>query len=526
MTGSWNSMVWRSFVVSMLGCSAFAEQHVFYETFSAGWEERWVPSSSEKYAGRMETAKMKQSDDIGLRVMDKAKFYGISSKFTPITPGKDTVVLQYELALEEGLDCGGAYLKFLSQGFEPKDLDNETPYSVMFGPDKCGQTNKVHFIFRHKNPVTGEYEEHHLKSPPAVPVDKNTHVYTAVIHPDNTFEVMIDGEVKSEGSLLESFDPPVNPPKEIDDPEDQKPSDWVDEAQIVDPDATKPDDWDEDAPYMIEDVDATKPEDWLEDEPVMVDDASAVVPEDWDEEEDGEWQPPQIENPKCADVSGCGPWKRPMKKNPDYKGKWTAPMIPNPEYKGEWSPRKIPNPDYFEDSDPVKSLADIGGVAVEIWTMSDGMVFDNILVTSDKAYAQELLENTWKLKSLAQKTAQEIERAKMTPTEPAGWEYVDKLIDAVPFLSKLRSDNADKYTKLKENYIIVYSVVALNAVICLLVLLRLLSGKSKSDAAVDAGKAKKEDITQEDDTQAAEGEEEEIKEEDQDNKPRRRSRRA
>ncbi len=31
----------------------------------------------------------------------------------------------------------------------------------------------------------------------------------------------------------------MNPPKEIDDPEDKKPEDWVDEAKISDPDATK-----------------------------------------------------------------------------------------------------------------------------------------------------------------------------------------------------------------------------------------------------------------------------------------------
>eukprot|EP00961_Rhodomonas_salina_P075294 1010220-Rhodomonas_salina.1 len=41
-------------------------------------------------------------------------------------------------------------------------------------------------------------------------------------------------------SLLKDLDPPINPEKEIDDPEDKKPADWVDEAEIDDPDATKP----------------------------------------------------------------------------------------------------------------------------------------------------------------------------------------------------------------------------------------------------------------------------------------------
>ena len=47
------------------------------------------------------------------------------------------------------------------------------------------------------------------------------------------------------GNLLLSMLPSVNPPKEIDDPDDKKPEDWVDEAKIDDPEATKPDDWDE-----------------------------------------------------------------------------------------------------------------------------------------------------------------------------------------------------------------------------------------------------------------------------------------
>jgi calnexin len=51
----------------------------------------------------------------------------------------------------------------------------------MFGPDKCGSTNKVHFIFRHKNPMTGEWEEKHLKNPPAPKITKTTALYTLVV---------------------------------------------------------------------------------------------------------------------------------------------------------------------------------------------------------------------------------------------------------------------------------------------------------------------------------------------------------
>jgi len=41
-------------------------------------------------------------------------------------------------------------------------------------------------IIRHKSPKTGEVEEKHLKFPPSVLTDSDTHVYTAVLHPNNT----------------------------------------------------------------------------------------------------------------------------------------------------------------------------------------------------------------------------------------------------------------------------------------------------------------------------------------------------
>jgi hypothetical protein len=49
----------------------------------------------------------------------------------------------------------------------------------------------------------------------------------------------VNGEEKSKGTLLEDFTPSVNPPKEIDDTDDKKPSDWVDIQKIADPEARK-----------------------------------------------------------------------------------------------------------------------------------------------------------------------------------------------------------------------------------------------------------------------------------------------
>lgn len=83
------------------------------------------------------------------------------------------------------------------------------------------------------------------------------------------------------GSLLEDVSPPVNPPKEIDDPEDFMPKDWDEREKIPDPEATKPEDWDEDAPMQIPDPDAVKPGGWLDDEPEMVPDPTSEKPDDW-----------------------------------------------------------------------------------------------------------------------------------------------------------------------------------------------------------------------------------------------------
>ena len=293
--------------------------------------------------------------DKGLVLKDKAAHHAISAKFDKAISNKgETLVVQYEVKLQGGLECGGAYMKLLQDNkqLHADEFSNASPYIIMFGPDKCGSTNKVHFIFRHKNPKTGEYEEKHLKSPPSARIPKTTTLYTLIVRPDQTFEIKIDGESSKTGSLLEDFTPAVNPEKEIDDPNDKKPDDWVEQAKIPDPDATKPADWDEDAPYEIVDEDAEKPDDWLENEPTMVDDPEAEKPEDWDDEEDGDWVAPKVPNPKCDEVSGCGPWEKPMMKNPEYKGKWTPPMIDNPAYKGEWKPKKIANPDFFEDKTP------------------------------------------------------------------------------------------------------------------------------------------------------------------------------
>jgi calnexin len=344
-----------------------------------------------------------------------ARRYAVTSPFLKQIDLSDDLplIIQYEVQLQEGLTCGGAYVKVYeaTSDFDPVKVSPNTPYSIMFGPDRCGSTDKVHFIIRWKNPVTGLVEEKHATRSPAAKSDKLSHLYTLIIRPDTTFVIKIDGKVEREGKLgvSDEFSPSILPSLEIDDPTDVKPADWVDDKEIADPDATKPNDWDENQPSTIPDESAEKPFGWLDNEPDIIPDPSAKQPEDWDEDEDGKWEAPLVSNPKCEAAVGCGKWTRPTKSNPLYKGKWRAPMIANPLFKGIWAPRKITNPAFFEDVHLNRlSGAKMAALGVEVWTMNGGITFDNFLVTRSEDEAEIFSKETFTDKQRAQEAALKI----------------------------------------------------------------------------------------------------------------------
>jgi len=184
--------------------------------------------------------------------------------------------------------------------------------------------------------------------------DVFTHLYTLILQPDGTYEVLIDNESAQKGSLDEDWD--FLPPKMIKDPEASKPEDWDDRAKIDDPEDSKPEDWDQ--PEHIADPDATKPE-------------------DWDDEMDGEWEPPMIDNP-------------------EYKGEWKPRQIDNPEYKGKWVHPEIDNPEYdAEEGKKLGKYDEICKFGFDLWQVKSGTIFDNILITDDVEEAKKIGEETW-----------------------------------------------------------------------------------------------------------------------------------
>merc|ERR1712226_630777 len=206
-----------------------------------------------------------------------------------------------------------------------------TPYNIMFGPDKCGYTKRTHLIFNYDGKNVLKKSDLAYKQEG----EGTSHLYRLVLKPDNTVRVDIDEEKIYEGSLKEDWE--LLKPKEISDPDDKKPGDWVDDSMIDDPETKKPD--------------------------------------DWDDEEDGEWEAP-------------------MKDNPEYKGDWYAKRISNPAYKGMWEAKKIANPE-FEDDDAVYKFADFGFIGSDLWQVKAGTIFDNVIITDDKAEADAFAKK-WK----------------------------------------------------------------------------------------------------------------------------------
>lgn len=157
---------------------------------------KWIKSADAKYRDQPILVKPPTKSvagyeaDKGVQLTQEMKHYGFGARFpTPLRFDRDEVVIQYELKLEERLNCGGAYIKLLRDGaIKLEKLNNESPYTIMFGPDKCGTDSRLHFILKYMNPVSKMWTEHHYDGHIKPKIDRS---YLA-LRKDNTFEVFID----------------------------------------------------------------------------------------------------------------------------------------------------------------------------------------------------------------------------------------------------------------------------------------------------------------------------------------------
>lgn len=358
--------MFKLFLLLVLAVSVSGKIY-FQEDFNdASWEKRWVSSTSWKDASEMGEWKQTagkwyggDGSDKGLQTSGDARFYGLSAKLDEVFDNKDKqLVIQMSVKHEQSIDCGGAYVKLMGD-IDQASFGGDTPYQVMFGPDICGPANrKTHVIFNYP-----PKDENLLISPQVkVETDRLSHLYSLVVNPDNTFEVFIDLKSVKQGKLADSWE--FLKPREIKDPAQSKPEDWVDTPKMEDPDDVKPEGYD-DIPEQIPDPDATKPD-------------------DWDDEEDGEYEPPMIDNPEYL-----GPWRPRMIDHPGYKGPWIHPMIPNP--------------DFEDDPELYHRCRDCSHIGFELWQVKSGTIFDDIIVTDSWEEAQEYAAKTFTAKQSGEK---------------------------------------------------------------------------------------------------------------------------
>jgi len=374
-------------LTALLFCAAATAEVYFEESFSS--MEKWVGGASPgKEMGEWKLTPgawfVDEEANKGLSTTEDMRHHAISAKMDKVasSKGKD-LVIQFSAKYEahQYAFCGGGYIKLMPESFKQATFGGDDEYNIMFGPDLCGyDVSHIHLIFNHKG-------ENLLKTEkiPLEYSDKNefTHLYTAHIKPDGTYEVFFDQVSKAKGNIVEDWG---FPKPTIDDPEDKKPEDWVDEQEMDDPEDKKPDGYD-DIPAQIADPDATKPE-------------------DWDDEDDGEWEAPLIDNP-------------------EFKGEFVAKKIPNPAYKGEWSPAQIANKD-FEEGVQLAAYDSLY-VGYELWIVNNGTIFDNILVTDDIEYAKAQGEKLWKPTSEGEKAVKEAWDKENKPADdPADEEGADE----------------------------------------------------------------------------------------------------
>ncbi|CAL9067584.1 unnamed protein product [Musa banksii] len=172
-----------------------------------------------------------------------------------------------------------------------------------------------------------------------------------------------------------------------------------------------------------------------------------------------------------------------MKRNAEYKGKWHAPLIDNPNYKGIWKPQVIDNPDYFELDKP--DFEPVTAIGIEIWTMQDGILFDNILIVSNEKVAESYRAEMWKPKYEIEKEKQKAEDAAASATSDVLSDFQKKVFDVlykiadIPFLEAYKNQIIDVSEKAEKQPILTVGFLVSIVVVVATTILRLLFGRKK-----------------------------------------------
>ena len=142
-------------LLNILSLTAVFGTVYFKETFDEGLSDKWIESKSKDDYGKFIISAGKffadASSSKGLQTSQDAKFYAIATPFEKDFDNTDkTLVVQFSVKFEQGIDCGGGYVKILPPGNDLTKLNGESTYNIMFGPDICGSEKTTHVIFSNK----------------------------------------------------------------------------------------------------------------------------------------------------------------------------------------------------------------------------------------------------------------------------------------------------------------------------------------------------------------------------------------
>lgn len=112
---------------------------------------------------------------------------------------------------------------------------------------------------------------------------------------------------------------------------------------------------------------------------------------------------------------------------------------------GPWKAAQIRDPGFFSDLHPVRSLAPVQAIAVEVWTITAGIIFDNFVIATSITDALKYARETTALKVDVEK---KVQKQQETAEKQRSWKqllesgsYRDLVVYQVQQLSQLVADN-------------------------------------------------------------------------------------
>mmetsp|Transcript_126597 Transcript_126597/g.219455 ORF Transcript_126597/g.219455 Transcript_126597/m.219455 type:complete len:428 (+) Transcript_126597:123-1406(+) len=344
-------------LVASLPLTLVVGKAYFSEDFDGeAWKKKWVFSRWRKQDHTHGNWSVKNEGtfphkNYGLFTMqaDIPQFYTAVAPIEPFTnEGKDLVV-QFSVQRTRDTVCADMYMTLGPPLRNPKRFGRHSPYYIKFGPHKCGGYDaKTLLEFTYKNKTRGK--KHHIGW---VQVNEKPYIYRFILRPGPPpeVEVQVNGRQQFIGPYKENWE--LLEPENIDDKEDVKPADWIDDD-------------------IMDDTRDRKPRNWVDVK--RVPDPELEKPPGWDDDEDGEWKP--------------------LKPNPEYLGEWRPKKIQNPNYKGQWKPKTMPNPEFYDD-DAVYVHDEIGYVGFNLFQQRGGVFFDNIYIGDSEDEAEDMLKEYW-----------------------------------------------------------------------------------------------------------------------------------